>query len=416
MPRVVRLRRNASFMKNFNFLPFPPMRRRFRLGSSVALPLSFLLLLGTPACFKQRAPLPPPYTAFVVNNHSATVAAVDMAKFQVVKLIAVAPQPERAVARPHSRELWVVSASGKISIVAYPELQVVKTLTIGTSARDLAFSADGRHTFVLNPSKGEITFLDAATGKELARLPVTPPVAPDNALTSKPSNSTAAALSALALTPDGKTLIASAAASNRLFFVSTESRTVLGSVEVGKEPGGMVVLPDSSKVFVADAGEEKISAVEVATRQLLSNIELGLRPGVVALKPDGGEIFVLGAQGTSMVIVDAAHDNVEQSFPTGHDPAAGVFRRDSSVLYVACAGDGSVMALAVQTRELLASLHVGIEPRALALTPDERFLAVADAAANSLAILQTNPPRLLTAIPVGARPVDVVVPNWLGGN
>ena len=124
---------------------------------------------------------------------------------------------------------------------------------------------------------------------------------------------------------------------------------------------------------------------------------------------------MLGALGTSMVIVDAAHDNVEQSFPTGHDPVTGIFRRDSSVLYIASAGDGSVMALAVQTRELLASVHVGLEPRALALTPDERFLAVADAAANSLAILQTNPPGLLTAIPVGVRPVDVVVPDWLGG-
>ncbi|MBZ5561208.1 MAG: hypothetical protein LAP13_02180 [Acidobacteriia bacterium] len=375
--------------------------------------MSLLLLLGTLACAKRRAPAPRPYVAFVVNNQSATVAAVDMAKFQVVKFIPVAAQPERAVARPQSRELWVVSASGKISIVAYPELEVTKTLAIGTSARDLAFSADGRHAFVLYPSKGEIVFLDGETGKELARVAAGVP--PESSLTPEGRMPLAAALSGLALTPDGKTLIASVAASNRLYFVSTESRKVLGSVEVGKEPGAMVVLPDNSKVFVADAGEEKISAVEVATRQLLSHIELGLRPGVLALKPDGGEIFVLGALGTSMVIVDAAHDNVEQSFPTGHDPVTGIFRRDSSVLYIASAGDGSVMALAVQTRELLASVHVGLEPRALALTPDERFLAVADAAANSLAILQTNPPGLLTAIPVGVRPVDVVVPDWLGG-
>ncbi len=358
--------------------------------------------------------MPRPYFAFVVNNHSATVAAVDMAKLQVVKLIPVVPAPERALARPQSHELWVVSALGRISVVVYPELEVVKTLTVGTSARDLVFSPDGNRAFALDPQKGEIVFLDGATGKELAR------VAP--ALTRSEAHSSAANgrapatvdLSALALSPDGKTLIASAPTNNRLYFVSTESRRVLGAVEVGKEPGSMVVLPESSKVFVADAGEEKISAVEVTTRQLLSHIELGLRPGALALKPDGGEIFVLGAQGTSMVIVDAAHDNVEQSFPTGHDPAAGVFRRDSSVLYVANAGDGAVMALAVQTRELLASVHVGIEPRALALTPDERFLAAADAAADALAILQTNPPRLLTAIPVGARPVDVVVPDWLG--
>ncbi len=381
----------------------------------MALPLSVLFLLATAACLRRRAPAPLPYTAFVVNHQSATVAAVDLAKLQVVKLITVAPQPERAVPRPQSRELWVVSASGKISVITYPQLEVVKTLTLGASARDLSFSRDGRRAFVLNPAQGQIVFLDGETGKELARVAPALSTAAESSPTTKGHEGSAAALSALALTPDGKTLVASSALTNRLYFISTESRQVLGSVAVGKEPGAMVVLPDSSKVFVADAGEAKISAVAVATRQLLSHIELGIRPGVLALKPDGGEIFVLGAQGTSMVIVDAAYDNVEQSFPTGHDPVAGIFRRDSSVLYLANAGDGSVMALAIATRELLASLHVGVEPRSLALTPDERFLAVADAAANSLAILQTNPPALLTSIPAGVEPVDVVVPDWLGG-
>jgi DNA-binding beta-propeller fold protein YncE len=100
---------------------------------------------------------------------------------------------------------------------------------------------------------------------------------------------------------------------------------------------------------------------------------------------------------------------------------AGVFRQDSSVLYIANAGDGSVMALDLPNRVVLASTHVGTEPRALALTPDERFLVVADSATSSLAILHADPTSLssdrsllITTVAVGSKPVDVIVPDWLG--
>ncbi|HXW15643.1 MAG TPA: hypothetical protein VEN79_14140, partial [Terriglobia bacterium] len=224
----------------------------------------------------------------------------------------------------------------------------------------------------------------------------------------------------LALSPDGKTLVADSENPNQITFISTETRAAVGTVEVGKSPGPIVILPDNSKVFVADTGEEKISAARVATRQLLAHIEIGTLPTALLVKPDGGEIFAFAAQSSTMVIIDAFHDNVEQTFPLGRDAVAGVFRQDMSVLYIANAGDGSVLALDVQTRDVLASTHVGMEPYALALTPDQRLLVVADRAASSLAVLHADSSSLrndrsvlITTVPVGASPVDVVVPDYI---
>src|SRR5208337_472008 len=92
-------------------------------------------------------------------------------------------------------------------------------------------------------------------------------------------------LSDLALSPDGKTLVAASSLPNLITFISTETHQSLGTVEVGQSPGPMVILPDNSKVFVADAGEEKISAADVPSRKLLSHIEIGVRPTVLLLKP-----------------------------------------------------------------------------------------------------------------------------------
>jgi YVTN family beta-propeller protein len=372
---------------------------------------SSLLCLVTPACHRQAEP-PKPYLAFVANEDSNTVAAVDLADFRVVASIPVAAKPEQLAVRPRHRELWAVSPLGTISIIDFPALRVVQTLRIGNSARDLIFAANGDHTYVLDGDSGLIVIGDGKPGevpRESGRVRL------------------GGKLTSLALAPDGKTLVVADAATRRLVFVSVEARRVLGSVSVGKGPGPIVMLPDGSKAFVADTEEEKVSAADTASRQILSHIEISSKPTALLLKPDGGELFVLSAEGSTATIVDAFHDNVEQTFPTGRGTAAGVIRRDQSVLYLANAGDGSVTCLDVENRVVLNSTHVGTEPRALALTPDERFLVVADRGASSLAVLRADPsasdrkgqpwmdPKrslLITTVPVGAGPVDVVVPEW----
>jgi len=363
-----------------------------------------------PGC-RRQAPLKP-YVAYVVNHQSATLAAVNLADFRVTAALPVAPQPDRVLLRPRTRQLYVVSGPGKITVAAFPHLHLVSTLDVGKSGRDLQFSPDGRAAYLLNPADHELIFLDCSGATGNPQEEAVPKVAYRIRL--------AGSLRDLALSPDGETLVADSENPNQITFISTETRAAIGTVEVGKAPGPLAILPDNSKVFVADTGEEKISAARMATRQLLVHIEIGTRPTALLVKPDGGEIFAFAAQSSTMVIMDAFHDNVEQTFPLGRDAVAGVFRQDMSVLYIANAGDGSVLALDVQTREVLASTHVGMEPRALALTPDQRLLVVADRAGSSLAVLHADPSSLsndrsvlITTVPVGASPVDVVVPDFI---
>ena len=371
-----------------------------------------LLLCATAALSlgcKRQHPLNP-YVAYVVNQQSATLAAVNLADFHVTSTLPVSPQPEHVLVRPRSRQLYVVSAPGKIAVAAFPHLRLVATLDVGGSARDLQFSPDGRAAYVLNPADHEVVFIDCGGDAGDHGGAAVPKVAYRLHLSGT--------LRDLALSPDGKTLVAASENPNQITFISTETRRALGTTEVGQSPGPLVILPDNSKVFVADSGGEKISVAALASRKLFSHIEIGTRPTALLLKPDGGEIFVLAAKSSTLVILDAFHDNVERTFPLGADPVAGVFRQDMSVLYIANAGDGSVLAMDVQTRDVLASTHVGMAPCALALTPDQRLLVVADRAASSLAILQADPISLsndrsvlITTIQVGASPVDVVVPD-----
>src|SRR3974377_2396794 len=100
----------------------------------------------TSGCLRQY-PLKP-YTAYVVNHHSATLAAVDLAEFRITAMLPVTPEPEHVLARPPPPQLYVLSGQGKISVTAFPHLRLVTTLDIGRSARSLSFSSAGTTAFV----------------------------------------------------------------------------------------------------------------------------------------------------------------------------------------------------------------------------------------------------------------------------
>ena len=93
---------------------------------------SLIALLGTLslAC-SRRSYVPRPYLAFVVSTGSNSVAVVDLASFHVVASIPVEGGPEQLAVRPASREVWVTGASGRLSVVGFPELRVIRTLHVG---------------------------------------------------------------------------------------------------------------------------------------------------------------------------------------------------------------------------------------------------------------------------------------------
>lgn len=65
-------------------------------------------------------------------------------------------------------------------------------------------------------------------------------------------------------------------------------RKVLGSVEVGASPVGVVVTPDSRKAYVAVYGENVVAVIDIQTLKVVKRIRTGLAPDgiAIALRPE----------------------------------------------------------------------------------------------------------------------------------
>jgi YVTN family beta-propeller protein len=364
--------------------------RLLQIAARVASGLA-AALLGT-VCHKPQGPHKP-YLAFVANQGSQSVAVIDLGSLSLAKVIGLNQHPGEIGPRPRSRELYVAGDRG-VDVLEYSGLRLARRWAVAGGASHLTFSPDGKKAFLIEGPEGKIAVFDASTGQAIS-LPPSP-----------------ASLSGIALTRDGKTLVAESKQKNVVYFIDAETLRPLGSVGTGLGPGSMVIAPGDQNVFIADTAENLITVAAIHSSALFTYLEIGDAPTTLILKPDGGEIFALSASGTRMTILDATAVDVEQVLSTGHHPAAGVFSPDSSRFYWTNAGDGTISALDVSTRQVLASTRIGVAPQDLALTPDGRYLAVLDGGSSSVEVVEAASTHLLNTIATGAQPVSIVIPAW----
>jgi len=98
--------------------------------------------------------------------------------------------------------------------------------------------------------------------------------------------------SAIAITPDGKTLLAVNPDSNSVTLVGTASRSVLAELVVGVDPRSVSVAPSGTWACVANQGSDSVSVVDVAARTVVATLAVGFRPVGVAVSPDGRYVAV----------------------------------------------------------------------------------------------------------------------------
>jgi YVTN family beta-propeller protein len=67
--------------------------------------------------------------------------------------------------------------------------------------------------------------------------------------------------------------------------LDVRQKKVLGSVEVGSSPVGVVVTPDNKKAYVAVYGENDVAVIDLKTLKVIKRIPTGLAPDGIAIAP-----------------------------------------------------------------------------------------------------------------------------------
>jgi YVTN family beta-propeller protein len=139
--------------------------------------------------------------------------------------------------------------------------------------------------------------------------------------------------SAIAITADGRLVLAVNPDSNTLSLVDAFSRTLLAEIPVGVDPRTVAVDDAGTRAYVVNRGSGSVSVVDLAARATVATIPVGPEPWGVVTSPDGRDVYVAVTGADRIAVLDGTALTVTQSLPVADRPAGLALSDDGRTLY-----------------------------------------------------------------------------------
>lgn len=176
-------------------------------------------------------------------------------------------------------------------------------------------------------------------------------------------------------------------------------------------PTALAASPDGKTLYVACATAGRVAVFDTGTRKITRTIVVPDSPQGLALSRDGTTLYVTcAAQESTVCVVDTAKAKVTAKIPTGHNTLAPVISPDGNTLFVCNRFNNEVAFIDVTSRKVVKRVPVPREPIAADITPDGKFLFVAnhlhagradvDIVASSISVIDVAADKVCKDIPL----------------
>jgi YVTN family beta-propeller protein len=142
------------------------------------------------------------------------------------------------------------------------------------------------------------------------------------------------ASSAIAITPDGTTLVVANPDSATISLVETASGTVTAEVDVGIDPRTVAIDETGRRAFVANYGSATVSVVDLGSAEVLASIAVGPRPYGVVADPAGQRAFVAEQGSSTVAVLEGPDWQVVDRLPVLARPSGVAVTADGATLLV----------------------------------------------------------------------------------
>ena len=208
----------------------------------------------------------------------------------------------------------------------------------------------------------------------------------------------------VAITPDQRYVLVSNWCSFDLSVVDVASKKEVARIPIGRHPRGIVVSPDSTTAYVAVMGGTSIVKVDLATRSVTTLANPGNGPRHLDISPDGRTIYVTNNSSGTVARIDVATGRVTHTVSTGSEPRSMAISADGTALYVVNYESSSVVKLRASDLSKIGEIDTDYHPIGITYEPTTHSVWVA-CYGGSIIVLDdggTPQPPAATAAPAAA--------------
>ena len=270
-----------------------------------------------------------------------------------------------------------------------PSYEKLATIPVGREPHEVVATPDGRKAYVSNVRDQSVSVVDLKAGR------VSRTLRPDRL--DFPHG--------LAVTPNGRHLVATSEGSRRLFLIEVTRDVVLRTLTTTQARAHMaVVLAGGKRACVTNVGSDSVTLLRIPELRITRHVPVGDGPEGIAATPNGRWI-VVALQGSDQVaILDAGSGAVLARLPTGRTPIRVAVTPNSFTALVSNRGSDDVTVLDVLARKVKTTVRVGRHPGGVVTNASGTRAYVCNNDSNTVSVLSLPGLEVARTIPVGAHP------------
>lgn len=138
----------------------------------------------------------------------------------------------------------------------------------------------------------------------------------------------------LAMSPDGRLVLAACEAGNSVVIVDAARRVKVGEIAVGRQPADVAISPDERRAYVSNRLDDSVSVIDLARRAVVATIPVGDEPHGLLTDKSGATLYVLNTSSGDISVVDTATLKETKRLETSRDPWSLALSPDGSRLVV----------------------------------------------------------------------------------
>src|SRR5437667_1761427 len=253
--------------------------------------------------------------------------------------------------------------NGGVGITSTQTRTVDGFIPTGSTPIGVAFSPDGNTAYVTNLSSLNVSVIDVPSAQQVATIPTPGGENP----------------SVVRVSPDGSRLFI-ATASTTVYIVDTQTRQVIGSVQVGFVPNAFAVHPDGRIIYISSAFGGSVTEVDMFTGAALRTFTVGGIPQDMAVSHDGQRLYVANESAAVLDEINLQSGQVTGTIALAGGPFGIGVTPDDNQAYISLPGPGLVQVFNLQSHKLSFTFDVGGRPRRIGFSQRGHIGALANEA------------------------------------
>lgn len=225
------------------------------------------------------------------------VAVIDTASWTVARHIPI-PGAARVALEPGEQRLWVLAE--KLTAIDLSTGRAT-AVAVGTGPHRIAFTSDGRKSYVTNTGDGSVSVIDTAALHETKRLPLGQPP------------------SAIALSPLARAAYVASAQAGTVTVLDTEHDTVVATLMAEKGLGEIRFAPGGRYGFLLNPEKDLVHVLDAAAQRIVQTGKVEREPDQVVFSDTIAYIRHRGSENVLMIPL-AKIGEEGQPLPVGDFP------------------------------------------------------------------------------------------------